>query len=1054
MYRSLLFFIIVFFSLNGVLAQYTGFPIRNYTAAEYNASPQCWSAIQDKNGILYFGSSTFLLEYDGQTFRKIFVQKSAAVRSLAIDSKGRIYVASVGNFGYLEDDEVGGKEFVSLLPLVAEQDRSFSDIWKIHIIHDTVYFQSNERIFIYDQKNITAVEHKFPFASISFKADDKFIVRVKNRGLHELRNGRLVMMPGTERFSDEPVFGVVPDRLDPKKYLVLSGTKGFYRLKKDCRDKQGDCLEKVSSSNDSLIMNAGVLGMGWLNDSVLAIHSRTGLYLLNKELGIQDVINKSSGLADEAVSSYFTDRNGQTWLALNNGLAKVSLSSPFYYYTEKTGLNGVLESAIRDGDYLYIGTTSGVFYSKLHDTLFTRTYLNNRLTFHPIENLKIEGWNFLRHDGKIYVATSLGTFMLDKGKAVQLTENYTTTISRSYVSDRLYFGQKDGLAIYKTQPEGKPERLLFFPFSEDILHVSEIPPSGEKAGELWLSTRFKGLIKFKLGDHIDPSFQYYDTLNGVPQGNVNPVLKDGKIFFFNSNNGFVYNELRDKGNRSDKCFETVPLLSNVGISDPRYWEFKFSRHFTRSQLKELEIFDKSISNIINDKNDISWLCVGDKLVRFDGRYTSTNVRSFKTLIRSIISRDSVISMGAIQGNDSSQTTFPYSLNNLSFTFAADWFDHEEATLFRWRLVGFDTTWSVWGKGHAKEYTNLPEGEYRLEAQSQNLYGEQGQTASFVFNVLPPWYRSLPAFLLYALGFAGVLYLTMKLSVSRLEKAKVKLESLITERTAEVVKQKDLIEQKSSLLELAYKDISDSISYASRIQQAILPAESEMRECFKDHFILFHPRDIVSGDFYWHAVNGDNVFIAVADCTGHGVPGAFMSMIGNTLLNEIIITKKITDPGEILSQLDRGVKRALKQLTGETESNDGMDIALCRYNRSTNELWYAGANRPLFTFTGGELVEFKADKKPVGGAFHPEGSYTSNTVKLNKDTMIYMFSDGYHDQFGGPSGKKFMMKRLKALLSDIHHKTCNEQRIVLAESLENWKGQIEQIDDVLVVGVRF
>lgn len=1033
-------------------AQYSGFPIKNYPPSDYNASPQCWSVIQDRNGVMYIGTSTFLLEYDGVTFRKIFVQKSAAIRSLAADSKGTIYVASVGNFGYLKDGIHGEKDFVSLLPLVPEKDRGFSDIWKIHVINDTVIFQANERIFIYDQRSIRAVEHKYQFASTSFKYDNSFIVRVKERGLHVLKNGKLQMLKGTEEFAAEAVFGIIEDHNDRSESIILSGTNGFYKYRKGCKEDPS-CLRKILPPSDSLIKNAGVLGMQWLNDSIIAINSRTGLYLLNKDLELRDVINKTSGLADEAISYCYTDKNGQTWLALNNGLAKVSLSSPFYYYTEKAGLNGVLESVIRDGCYLYVATTSGVYYGKLNDTLLSRTYLNNRLAFTPFNNIKVEGWTFLRYNGIVYVATSAGVYMLKDNSATRITEDYTSAIAGSSVNDRIYLGQKDGLAVFSAEKGKMKDRLFFFPFSEDILHVAETPPAGSKKGDLWLSTRFRGLIRFTLNPELDPAYQTYDTLNGVPAGNIIPVKKDGRLYFFNSNNGFVYNREKDKGARNDVCFETIPLLSQVGISDPRYWEFQFNKRFSRTQLKELEIFDKAISNILVDKNDVSWLCVGDKLVRFDGRFTAGNNKSFQTAIRSVRAADSILTLGFIKNSAEGSVSLPYSKNNLSFTFATDWFDHEEATMFRWYLRGYDQGWSQWGRISSKEYTNLPEGDYVLEVEALNLFGETGSKASYSFTILPPWYRTYPTYGSYLLLFAGVIFLSVKVSVKQLKKAKDKLENIVTERTAEVVKQKDLIEQKNSLLELAYKDISDSISYASRIQQAILPADSELNSSFKDHFVLYQPRDVVSGDFYWHAATGNDIFFAVADCTGHGVPGAFMSMIGNTLLNEIVLSKKLTDPGEILSQLDKGVKRALKQFGGDVNTNDGMDIALCRKSRLKHELAFAGANRPLFAFSKDGYTEIKADKKPVGGAYHAEGAYTTNIVEVRDGQMVYMFTDGYHDQFGGVNGKKFMVKRLKQLLGEICHLSCEEQRNRLDETLRQWKGDSGQIDDILVVGIR-
>jgi serine phosphatase RsbU (regulator of sigma subunit) len=177
------------------------------------------------------------------------------------------------------------------------------------------------------------------------------------------------------------------------------------------------------------------------------------------------------------------------------------------------------------------------------------------------------------------------------------------------------------------------------------------------------------------------------------------------------------------------------------------------------------------------------------------------------------------------------------------------------------------------------------------------------------------------------------------------------------------------------------------------------------------------------------------------------------MIGNTLLNEIVISKKISDPGEILSQLDIGVKRALKQLTGEIETNDGMDIAICCYDQDDSSIRYAGANRSLLICTSKELKEIRSDKKPVGGAFHAEGSYTTHELTVAGNEMIYLFTDGYADQFGGPEGKKFMVKQLKLILSKIYNEPCSAQKLHLQNEFLQWKGDLGQVDDILIVGFR-
>jgi len=250
-----------------------------------------------------------------------------------------------------------------------------------------------------------------------------------------------------------------------------------------------------------------------------------------------------------------------------------------------------------------------------------------------------------------------------------------------------------------------------------------------------------------------------------------------------------------------------------------------------------------------------------------------------------------------------------------------------------------------------------------------------------------------------------------------------------------------------------KNITDSINYAQRIQQAILPSKEEINKSFKEYFIFYKPKDIVSGDFYFYAQRNEKAIIAVADCTGHGVPGAFMSMIGNDLLNHIIIEKGITRPSEILNHLNKGVKKALKQESVKSETSDGMDIALCTIDLKNNKLEYSGALRPLF-YASGDLIEIPGDKTSIGGVTIEDYQFTNHELTLKKGDSVYIFTDGYVDQFGGEKGKKFMSKNFKNLLAGIHKKNMNEQHQILDDTLSEWAKEKEQIDDILVMGIKW
>jgi transcriptional regulator with GAF, ATPase, and Fis domain len=272
-----------------------------------------------------------------------------------------------------------------------------------------------------------------------------------------------------------------------------------------------------------------------------------------------------------------------------------------------------------------------------------------------------------------------------------------------------------------------------------------------------------------------------------------------------------------------------------------------------------------------------------------------------------------------------------------------------------------------------------------------------------------------------------------------------LEEKVKERTVEVQKQKAIIEEKN-------KDITDSIRYAKKIQQAIAPEIDKFNKNFDESFILYKPKDIVSGDFYWFEHFENTTVFAAADCTGHGVPGAFMSLICSDIMFKVIGDKKIFNPGEALNHIDEKLVRLIKK-SSESSANDGMDIALCTYHKDSKKLLYAGAHRPLLHVRNGEMFEYKPSKFSIGGHSTEGKKFEQIEIDVKPGDIFYMLTDGYADQFGGDEGKKFKFKNFKQLVLDISGKPLKDQRNVLDERFEAWKGSLEQIDDVCVIGIK-
>jgi serine phosphatase RsbU (regulator of sigma subunit)/HAMP domain-containing protein len=291
---------------------------------------------------------------------------------------------------------------------------------------------------------------------------------------------------------------------------------------------------------------------------------------------------------------------------------------------------------------------------------------------------------------------------------------------------------------------------------------------------------------------------------------------------------------------------------------------------------------------------------------------------------------------------------------------------------------------------------------------------------------------------------------LKMRVDLAENERV-LEQKVIERTAEVVKQKEEIEVQNEKISELYTEVTDSIKYAKRLQEAILPPDDLVKKILPNSFVLYKPKDIVSGDFYWMGEKNGKTYFAAVDCTGHGVPGAFMSIVGYNALNNAL--SQFDTPATILDSLNKEISQTLHRNSSGATTKDGMDLALCSYDAKTKQLEYAGAFNPLYLIRDNNVEQIKADKFPIGSYFDDEPkTYTNHVIQLEKDDYVYVFSDGYADQFGGAKGKKFMYKQFRDCLLGLIGKAMPNQKEFLNSTIETWKGPLEQVDDILVIGM--
>ena len=598
----------------------------------------------------------------------------------------------------------------------------------------------------------------------------------------------------------------------------------------------------------------------------------------------------------------------------------------------------------------------------------------------------------------------------------------------------------------------------------------------------------------------------YDTLQGLPANNGNRVFQVGNQALVATKKGlYRYNEAQDR-------FEKHPQYSKiVGDLFVRYlkadqrgnlWLWAGSpnqlnvlflkKHANGSfqliktpfqKLKNTFIEVGTHINPIDEKNVL--FSAPEGAIHYDPSIKINYDRPYLSLIRkveTIADQDSLIfggsfldSLGRITHQQPSKAILklPYSLHDVRFTFAATYYEDNDQLVYSHYLKGFDTHWSDWLPATQKEYTNLPEGEYTFMVKARNVYGKESLVASYTFRILPPWHRTVWAYLGYVI-LAGILvWLIVKLNVRRLQKQKRKLEQVVQQRTAEIVEKNNslrmqkeeletlneqIIEQKQ-VIEKKNDDIVASINYARRIQTAMLPRMHLIKESL-NAFILYRPRDIVSGDFYWFANVEQTAFnqtrkrsiIIAADCTGHGVPGAFVSMVGNELLNEIIKRHEVHEPYQILEWLNEGIKRVFQ--FKETKSRDGMDIAICAIDRANKVMEFAGAHNPVVYVQNNQMTVIKGDRISVGEKWPKKMKrHTKHVIPIDQPTTFYLFSDGFQDQFGGANGKKFMRAKFYRLLHEVSPLPIDKQQQLLEQRLDDWMDGHNQIDDILVLGVK-
>ena len=670
--------------------------------------------------------------------------------------------------------------------------------------------------------------------------------------------------------------------------------------------------------------------------------------------------------------------------------------------------------------------------------------------YKKIPGIKAKCIQMVNYQDKILVATNTGLYEIVDQQAhpIILDDDILYIYQSQNTPERFYIGTSNGL-MFLNDHDGTwvvSEKL------KELMNYSIFSISGDDE-VLWLGS-INQVFRIELNAEGKPIRSKRYQMDHNYSENIVTRMIDGKPTFFLSNGIFSYDTQKDSVFRDESLLQFFNPRSKVLFKQAGYtWTRPDSRWENIHNLRKSDHYKSTFLSLFRDIEDIYvdqdnniWIIDDNALFRVHSEAKLYAGKGFSIFIKEV--RD-------LRGNllPIEKLSLDYKNSGFKIRLASPFYLSESATEYQYKIDQLDGEWSSWSNQPSVSFPYLPSGKYTVHFRAKNIFGQLSEEISYTFTIKPPYWESW-WFYLGAVLLGLVLIITfLRIRTRTLEVANKRLENKVNEKTTEIETQKSQLEVAFLEIEKKNKDITGSIRYAKRIQEAILPYDDSIYQGLPDSFILYKPRDVVSGDFYWFAEKEEVKIIVAADCTGHGVPGAFMSMIGNSLLNQIILERLIIDPAQILHDLDLGVVQALKQDDPKSKQSDGMDISICILDQSTQQLTFAGANNPLFYVQNGETKVLKADRKGIGGFHKGEKKFTNHFLQVEQDTYFYLSSDGFCDQFGGPNHKKFMKKRFKNLLQNIAHQPGAAQKMMMNKTIEDWKGDLAQIDDILILGFR-
>jgi ligand-binding sensor domain-containing protein/serine phosphatase RsbU (regulator of sigma subunit) len=876
------------------------------------------------------------------------------------------------------------------------------------------------------------------------------------------RSGKVItLIQHFEEFAGKTVKSIVPVNSRKDSFWVAVEDEGIFGIK-----LSGGKYKVFVKIRDEL-------GLKDLNFTSIYVDKKENLWAADFGEGIRKIsfydendklsysvtrIDDKNGLPNGYIQSIFEDFEGNMWFgSFGSGLIELPLEK-FAFFESKNGLpyTNVTSVFIDKEGVFWVGNDKGLFQFNIESSELSRQF-NASAGFVTAEVSSIAQDN----NGLLWIGTKeKGVFTYDKKsqrfRRFGVKEGVSALNINSVIvtaDNTVVIASSEGVYFYDLEDKS----LRHITTLDGLLHNNVIKVFEDNKKRIWFCSNGAGPYFLE-----DNEFNVFNNIPELKSFSITTVsqAKDGTIwigtegdgvFSYNERGGFV-NYKVDEGLFSNYCYFIIPdKHGNVWSGHKNGLSYK------PAHLKSFRTYSKTDGLLFTDFNknscfrDVSgnlWFGTSNGLIKYNANGENLEKSEPKTNIAGLMLNRKFFT-------PNQKIEVPYDDYSVKVDYNAISFTDPAKVNFKYRLLGQDTVWR-YTTAKFMEFPKLNDGEYTFQlmaANSDNIWNSIPAQVSFI--VKPPYWKKVWFYSMLLLLTVSISYSVTRYRTQSLVNAKILLEQKVNEKTFLLQQEKATVEKIKGQLEIKNKNVTDSINYAQRIQESVLPSRESIAAAFERSFVYYKPRDIVSGDFYWFAETSESYLIAAVDCTGHGVPGAFMSLVGSTLLNEIVSNKKVTNPSSILSKLNTSIIKVLRQKADYNSSHDGMDMAICSISKDKNRLSFGGALRPLYHVRDKVLTELKGNPYFIGGYYENlHKTFENEELEITKGDTIYIFSDGYVDQFGGENMKKFSTKRFKALLTQIAEKDIEEQYVLLDEAFNSWKGKEEQVDDVLVIGIKF